>query len=287
MSAVKMTYQTITADPLLENDRQRIADFIERSAGIQMPPSKKTLIESRLRKRQRALSYNTLKEYVHFVFETEEGKLEVSHLVDALTTNKTEFYREQKHFEFLRTHLANHYQKGSICNVWSAGCSSGEEPYTLAIEMSEFRHMQSDFTFNVLATDISTKCLTTARRGVYSHDKIEPVDIALRKRYLLRSKDKAEDKVKIDPEIAKQVEFQYFNLISGDWHPMMERFSVIFCRNVMIYFNNQDRAELTRRFYQSLQPGGLLFIGHSESLIDGERLFTRLRPTVYRRNENL
>ncbi|TPV57345.1 chemotaxis protein [Aestuariibacter sp. GS-14] len=276
------TFQTIKADPLQENDRLRIADYIESTAGIQMPASKKTLIESRLRKRQRALSFETLKSYIAFVFETPDGQKERLHLLDALTTNKTEFYREAQHFEFLRSHLRNNYgTQGREIRLWSAGCSSGEEAYTLSIEMLEFQREFPQFSFSVNATDISASCIEHARRAVYHHDKIEPVDMVLRRRYLLRSRNKSDNSVKMAPEVMAPVNFDFFNLINGDWNTYHNQFSIIFCRNVMIYFNQEDRARLTQRFHQSLVEGGLLFIGHSETLLDPHGLFVRLRPTIY------
>lgn len=276
------TFQTIKADPLQENDRLRIAEFIESTAGIQMPATKKTLIESRLRKRQRALSFETLRSYISFVFDTPDGEKERLYLLDALTTNKTEFYREAQHFEFLRAHLQNNINTyNGEFKVWSAGCSSGEEAYTLGIEMLEFQREFPRFSFAVNATDISTSCLQHAKRAVYHHDKIEPVDMVLRRRYLLRSRSKNDNSVKMAPELTSVVNFDFFNLITGDWSPYHQKFSVIFCRNVMIYFNQDDRARLTQRFYQSLDDGGLLFIGHSETLIDPQGLFVRLRPTIY------
>ena len=281
---VGTVFQTITADPLEERDHQRIAHYMETHAGIQMPPAKKTLIESRLRKRQRALQFQTLKSYIAHVFETADGEQELLHLVDALTTNKTDFYREAQHFSFLRQHLAsrNNLQSGG-CHFWSAGCSTGEEPYTLAMEMLEFKREHHNFEFDILATDISASCLQTAKKAVYDHSKIEPVDMALRRRYLLRSRDKADGVVKMAPELTERVRFQFFNLITDSWAPLADKFDFIFCRNVMIYFSNEDRAELTRRFHHALAPGGILFIGHSESLIDEKRLFSRIRPTIYRK----
>lgn len=273
-------------DTLKEADRRRVSQFIEREVGIQLPQTKHSLVETRLRKRQRALGMASLSDYIDFVLADEEGINERLHMVDALTTNKTDFYREPFHFEFLAEHLSlvqkhKPYTATNPFKLWSAGCSTGEEPYTLAIELTEIKRLFSTFDFKLMATDISVSCLQTGKRGIYPHERVEPVDLALRKRYLLRSRNPQENKVQIAPEIRNKIDFMFFNLLASSFADYTAAFDVIFCRNVMIYFNNHDRNFIIENFARCLKKDGILFIGHSESLPDSSSLFKRIRPTIY------
>jgi chemotaxis protein methyltransferase CheR len=271
-------------DTISSKDRLRIAIFVDRVAGIQLPESKKVLIETRLRKRQKALGVETLKEYVDSVLEQGELSFELIYFLDALTTNKTGFYREAEHFDFLFSYIvSNRLMNNSSYEIWSSGCSSGEEPYTLAIECQELALKYSEFKAQIFATDISVSSLSTARAAIYSHDKIEMMPMEKRKRHLLRSKNKDDQRVMITDRTKAIVKFSEFNLITGDYLPLVNRFNAVFCRNVMIYFSNKDRQRLTESFAQTLVDGGLLFIGHSESLLDKCGQFERLIPTVYRK----
>lgn len=271
-------------DTLSQADRLRVAQFVDQIAGIQLPESKKVLIETRLRKRQKALGYGSLKEYVDDVLARQGNEFELIHFLDALTTNKTDFYREAEHFEFLLSYIVEHgMTRASPFRVWSAGCSSGEEPYTLAIELCELGDQLAHFRPEITATDISVSCLATARKGIYSHDKIEMMPMEKRRRHLLRAKNKADLRIMIAPETASHVSFSEFNLKTGNYTVFKHYFNAIFCRNVMIYFNNVDRQKLTEHFAASLKEGGLLFIGHSESLLDKYSQFERLVPTIYRK----
>ena len=276
----------VQQDSLTERDHKRVARYIEQTAGIQLPESKRSLIEGRLRKRQRTRGMSSLRDYLNFVFDSAEGEEERVFLLDAITTNKTDFYREPDHFKILRRHieqnLAPHRKQGwsRPLRLWSAGCSSGEEPYTLAMEMLEVQRQYSTFNFDILATDISVSCLTMAKNATYPHARIEPVSMELRRRYLLRSKDNSRDLVRIAPEVRRYVGFEEFNLLT-DLYDFKHKFDVIFCRNVMIYFNNEDRGQICQRFSNALVEGGLLFIGHSESLMDRDTNFRQISPTVY------
>ena len=277
-------------DSLSRKDHKLVAEYIERTAGIQLPESKVSLIEGRLRKRQRMTGYASLHEYINVVLNSDDDKQERLHLLDAITTNKTDFYREAEHFHTLCNHVLNtlaplHPQGWKKpLSIWSAGCSSGEEPYTLAIELMELSRELPGLEFSIYATDISNSSLVTARNATYAHDRIDPVPLALRKRYFLRSKDKTKNLVCMGPELRDKVNFDTFNLLT-DEYKFQPRFDIIFCRNVMIYFNNKDRSQIIDRFSHSLTPGGLLFIGHSETIADRSKNFKQLVPTVYQKNE--
>jgi len=276
------------SDRLSEKDRRRVAEFVTHCSGIQLPDSKQSLIESRLRKRQRTLGFSSLSDYVRYVFTSREGCNERIHLLDALTTNKTDFYRESNHFEFLRHYLEHAIRNHRVWpstepfRVWSAGCSTGEEPYTLAIELSEFQYRFPQFNFDILATDISVSSLETAFNGIYTMERANPIPELLRKRYLYRSKERSRNLVAMSEQLRRCIHFAEFNLLSNNY-AHLSCFDIIFCRNVMIYFSNQDRANITRRFHHRLKPEGMLIVGHSESLVGNQELYQRLQPTIYQK----
>ncbi|HBF07244.1 MAG: protein-glutamate O-methyltransferase CheR [Pseudomonadota bacterium] len=283
MDNIHQSFQ-IHRDPLKNKDHRRVADFIESTAGIQLPESKKTLIETRLRKRQRALQFDTLEDYLDFVLENPEGENEKVHFIDTLTTNKTDFYRESEHFDFIKNHIKSTYAlKPKKIRIWSAGCSTGEEPYTLAMEMLELKESIPDLHFEICATDISTRCLAKATKAIYEHDRVLTMPLTIRRKYLLRSKNKENPRIQIAPEVRKFVTFSSFNFMSEDWARHEQSYDFILCRNVMIYFSNADRERLTQQFSYSLKSGGVMIVGHSESLIDPKSYFNRLKATVYQK----
>lgn len=273
---------------LTDTDHRRVAAFMEQVAGIQLPAHKRTLIETRLRRRLRETAKASMREYLDFALSPAGEAGEQVLLIDALTTNKTDFFREPVHFQYLeqvvREQLAPAADLGwrQPLAVWSAACSSGEEPYTLAIVLRELQAELPGFRFQIDATDIAQSVLATARAGVYRSDRIAPVPEALRRRYFLRSRDPARGLVKMGPALKSAIEFYEFNLITGEY-PARPQYDVIFCRNVMIYFNGSDRERIIGQLRASLRPGGLLFIGHSESIGNQRNGFESLIPTVYRR----
>jgi len=261
-------------DTLTDKDHQRVATFMNEEAGIQLPKNKRNLIETRLRKRQRTLKCRSLSHYIDYALA--DTNSEQLHFIDALTTNKTEFFREASHYPFYIDYISA--QHPSTVRVWSAGCSSGEEPYTLAILAEE----HASTPVSIHATDISTSMLQRANRAVYTHDSAAPIPLHLRKKYLLRRKTETADEIKIAPSPRKRVTFEPFNLITGHY-ASLSPFDIIFCRNVMIYFNAAQRENIVRQFCRCLKPGGLLFIGHSETLNNEKAMFSSIAPTVYRR----
>ncbi|MBU1039943.1 MAG: protein-glutamate O-methyltransferase [Proteobacteria bacterium] len=264
---------------------ERFSEFIKTELGIKMPSSKKTLLEARLQKRLRELCMGSHDEYCEYLFSVSGMEEELQNLVDVVTTNTTDFFREPKHFELLSSTilpaLLDRRSGSRNVNIWSAGCSSGEEPYTLSMVLSEFARLNPGFTFSILATDISTQVLRMAVRAVYPETKIAPIPVECRKRYLLRSKDRTRRVVRIAKEARNHVRFRRLNF--------MEEFrfdgqlDVIFCRNVVIYFDRQTQEMLFSRFCRKLSPGGYLFIGHSESLAGMDLPLEPVAPTVYRR----
>lgn len=267
------------------NDRifDRFSEFIKAELGIKMPASKKTLLEARLQKRLRELCMSSHEEYCEYLFSPQGMEEELVNLVDVVTTNTTDFFREPKHFELLMSVvLPKLAARGSRkVNVWSAGCSSGEEPYTLSMVLSEFARQSNGFTFNILATDISTQVLRMAIRAVYPETKIGPIPTEYRKRYLLRSKDRTRRLVRIGPEARSHVRFRRLNFMEE--FSFDDQLDIIFCRNVVIYFDRQTQERLFSRFCGKLVTGGYLFIGHSESLAGMNLPLEPVAPTVYRK----
>lgn len=267
---------------------QRVAEFIDKEVGIQLPESKHILVEGRLRKRLRLLGYKSYKEYLDYVLVSPEGKHERLHLIDAITTNKTDFFREPEHFDYLVNKALPEIEKKrrldgrKELHVWSAGCSSGEEAYTLSMVLHEAAEVQSGMKFNILATDISKSCLDTARSAIYPENRIAPVEMSLRKKYLLRHRDKKAALVLMSPELRAKIKFGSLNLMDKNFE-VPQKMDVIFCRNVMIYFNQTVREQLVQRFEQQLVPGGYLFVGHAESLNGFKKKMEQVSPMVYRK----
>lgn len=263
----------------------RFSEFIKTELGIKMPASKKTLLEARLQKRLRELCMSSHEEYCEYLFSPKGMEEELVKLVDVVTTNTTDFFREPKHFELLSNSiLAELFARAGTSrplNVWSAGCSSGEEPYTLSIVLSEFARVNSGFRFGILATDISTQVLRMAVRAIYPETKISPINQELRKRYLLRSKDHSRRLVRIGPEARSHVRFRRLNFMEE--FSFDQQMDIIFCRNVVIYFDRPTQEMLFSRFCRKLNKGGYLFIGHSESLAGMDLPIEPVAPTVYRK----
>jgi len=269
---------------------QRFSSFIYDNVGIKMPPAKKTMLEGRLQKRLKALGMVSFEEYSDFVFSRKENDSELIHLINAITTNKTDFFREPAHFDFLvKSALpsilsSRREMQREPLRVWSAGCSSGEEPYTLAMVLSEFAEKKPDFRFSILATDISTKILETARVAIYPEDRTDTISLSLKKKYLLRNKNPALSVVRINPQLRSLVSFRRINFMDDDFG-IAEKMDIIFCRNVVIYFDKQTQQILMRKFHRQLRPGGYLFIGHSETLNGLDVNFKPVASTVYRKEK--
>jgi chemotaxis protein methyltransferase CheR len=273
-----------TTPKMSEADFRRFSQFITAELGIKLPPAKKTMLEARLQKRLRALGLGSHREYCEFLFSPQGMEQELAQLIDVVTTNTTHFFREPRHFEILAAKVIpdvlRRKGRGRVA-VWSAGCSTGEEPYTLAMVLSECAEINPELSFSILATDISTQVLTLAKRAVYAEDRIEGIPEALKRKYLLRSKDRSRRLVRMGPELRSKVNFQRLNFMRE--FDFREDLDIIFCRNVVIYFDRGTQEELFKRFCGKLIPGGYLFIGHSESLTGMDLPLVQVAPTVYRR----
>ena len=273
---------------LRDREFQLFSNFIYDNVGIKMPPAKKTMLEARLQKRLKALGIPSFEEYGNYVFSPDGRATELIHLIDVVTTNKTDFFREPGHFDFMvKTALPTILdgREGSSrdpLRVWSAGCSTGEEPYTMAMVLSEFAIGRPDFRAAITATDICTQVLQTARTGIYPEERTDPIPLNLKKKYLLRSREKSKSLVRIAPHVRSLVSFRRINFMDDDLG-ISEKMDIIFCRNVVIYFDKPTQQTLMRKFYKQLKPGGYLFIGHSETLSGLDVDFKAVAATVYRK----
>jgi chemotaxis protein methyltransferase CheR len=273
---------------LSSGDFIRLSNLIYSETGIKMPEVKKTMLEARLHKRIKALNLRDFDEYCDYLFSEKGMETEFVNMIDLVTTNKTDFFREPDHFDYLlRVALPELLDRDGIgvrkrLTLWSSACSTGEEPYTLAMVTSEFREKYRGYHFFVLATDISTRVLEKGRLGVYDEERADPIPSPMKKKYLLRSKDRSKKLVKIDPSLRCLVEFKRLNLMDAGYDiegPM----HIIFCRNVIIYFDRPTQERLINRMCRHLAPQGYLFMGHSENLHGLDVPLVQVAPTVYRR----
>ncbi len=268
---------------LTARDFQRLSRFINAVSGIKMSGAKKAMVEGRLRRRVRSLGFADFADYCRFVFDGGGLEQEGVHIIDAVTTNKTDFFREPEHFRLLAERVLPVLAgSGRPVRLWSAACSIGAEPYTLAMVASEFARSHPGFEFEILATDLSTEVLRIATAAIYSEDMVKPVPPDLRRRSLLRSKDRSLHQVRIVPELRRKVRFQNLNLME-EAYPVKGSFDVIFCRNVLIYFDKPTQAGVLSRLCEHLGPGGCLFIGHSETIAGYDLPLRPVAPTVFTR----
>lgn len=274
---------------LTHKDFIRLSEFIQAEYGIKMPEVKKTLLESRLQKRLRLLEIESFQDYCDYLFSPEGMKDEVPFFIDKITTNKTDFFRENEHFNYLTRNIlpeittSGRINKGKI-NAWSAGCSTGEEPYTLAMVLNEFTESfrPKSLSYSILATDISLEVLQIGRRAVYNELRVEPVPLELKKKYLLRSKEKDKKLIKIVPELRKTVNFGHLNFMDSDFG-LKEQMDIIFCRNVIIYFDKKTQEQILKRILRYLKTGGYFFQGHSETIQGMDLPLAQVFPTIYRK----
>ncbi len=239
---------------------------------------KTELVESRLSKRVLSFNLASYEQYFQFVDNDRSGKEQIW-MIDALTTNKTSFYREIEHFNFIRQNILPNFQERKM-RIWSAACSTGEEPYSIAVQLFEELPRIKARDVKILATDISTQVLRDAYEAVYNEHTLEPVPKAWRNKYF-QAENANKKTWRVIPEIRNIVRFARLNFMES--FPMSGPFDVIFCRNAMIYFDKPTQAKLVNRFYDLLKPGGFLFVGHSESLNGVSHSYKYIQPAVYQK----
>jgi chemotaxis protein methyltransferase CheR len=266
-------------------DFDRLSRFIYQECGIKMPEAKKSMLEARLQKRVRALGLTTFRQYCDFLFSAQGMAQELIQMIDLVTTNKTDFFREPDHFDYLVRRVLPDWltrNGGRRLAVWSAGCSTGEEPYTLAMVLNEYAERTPGFQFSILATDISTRVLEKAQLGIYEEERVEPIPLSLKRKYLLRSRDRSSERVRVSPELRQKVVFRRLNFMDDDFG-LSEPLDIIFCRNVIIYFDRPTQEQLLSHFCQHLRADGHVFLGHSETLSGLHLPLASVHPTVYRK----
>jgi chemotaxis protein methyltransferase CheR len=258
---------------------QAVSELVRQTCGIHLHGGKLELVRARLASRLRELRLADFDSYLALL-DADQGGRELTTLVDLLTTNKTSFFREPRHFDLLRERLVPElYARGRALRVWSAGCSTGEEPYSLAIVL---RHeLGSPTEARILATDISTRALARAREAIYTDEQIDAVPPAFRRTAFRCVRQEPPRSYAVDARLRSMVHFARLNL-NAHW-PMRGPFDLICCRNVMIYFARETQQALVQRFWQLLRPGGYFLAGHSESFAALEHRFEYVQPAVYRR----
>ncbi len=273
---------------LTDEQFHKIADFIQTNVGIKMPDQKKIMVQSRLYSRLKELKIDDFDKYIDYAFQKNaQGDEEIALMINVITTNLTSFFRESQHFDFMTdTALPEIAQKYDKLEVWSAACSSGEEPYTISIVVQEFmRNNNGAFKdYSVLATDISSRVLDKAINAVYPMEEIENLSFDLKKRYFLRSKDQSNPLVRLKKSIREKLVFQRLNFMDEDY-PVATMKNIIFCRNALIYFDKPTQESVIRKLIKHLVPGGYLFLGHSETIFGMDLPLKTVGPTIFKKVE--
>jgi chemotaxis protein methyltransferase CheR len=273
-------------DGLSKRNFDLLAKYIYTYSGIKMPHGKMTMLEGRLRRRLRATGMPTFDSYCDYLFKHGGLESESLFLIDAVTTNKTDFFREPKHFEYMTQtalpDIVKSYSDRRI-RVWSSACSTGAEPYTMGMVLSEFMATNApERDYFILATDLSTDVLQKAQKGIYQADLLQPVPAEMLRKYVMRPSDKRRQDMRISPKLRSRVGFARMNLMD-DTYPVGDPMHIIFCRNVLIYFDKPTQQHVLTRLCNSLIPGGYMFIGHSETVTGLDLPIKQVANTVFKR----
>lgn len=260
---------------------ERFRTLIYDESGISLSEQKRTLLASRLSKRLRDLELATFSDYYAKVTE-DPTREEFTRMLDLISTNKTDFFREPKHFDFLRERILPELGSTKRIRIWSSACSSGEEPYTIAMTLFDTVRNPDEWDFKILASDLSTRVLAKAAAGTYDEERVRDVPPDVIRRHFLRGRGESVGLLKVKPHLAEMIQFRRLNLMD-DRFPIKSSLDLIFCRNVMIYFDRPTQETLVNKFHHYLKPGGYLFIGHSESLQWVRHPFKSLAPTIYQK----
>jgi len=283
-----MMEQLQTQRPLTDREFSLFQRLIHRETGIFLPEVKKALVVSRLSRRLRTLGLTSFGAYFDVVEQDRDGEKTV--MLDNICTNETRFFREPRQFEFLENEVLPAWkargeagQMPKRIRVWSAACSTGEEPYSLAMLLRTHFPVESGWNIEILASDLSTKVLATAREGVWPIQRMAEIPPAYLRAYMLRGVRSEEGKIRAQPNIRSLIEFRRINL-NEEQYPVDGPFDLIFCRNVLIYFNRETKAAVVSRLARHLSPAGLLFLGHSETLHGAAHALQHAGPTAYARS---
>lgn len=278
-----------TIDQLSARDFARIVDLISSEIGVRLHSTKQSMVEARLRRRLRDLQMTSFAEYSDLLFRRAGLEAELPHLVNVLTTNKTDFFREPQHFELLRSTIVRdilatrRLERLPTLKVWSAACSTGAEAYTTAMVLSDMAEKSGAFRYSILGTDVSTEVLHKARIGIYSTEQIAPIPQDMQRKYLLWSRRENPPKeVRIAPELRRRTNFNYLNLMDPHY-PVDRDVDIIFLRNVLIYFSKEDQARVIDKLVSHLRPGGYLLLGHSEPMVGKSESVRQVATATFQR----
>ena len=271
-------------DRISKRNFEKLSRFIYDYSGIKMPSTKLTMLEGRLRRRLRATSITSFDDYCDFLFNHGGLEQESVYLIDAVTTNKTDFFREAKHFEFMQAVALPVLMRAGHrrLRAWSAACSTGAEPYSMAMVMEEFSESEGGIDYAILATDLSTDVLQSARNGIYTDEMVSPVPAELKRKYVMTAKVPGKREVRITPRLRSKIGFGRMNLMDEKYQ-VGDAMHIIFCRNVLIYFDKQTQAGVLSRLCDCLVSGGYMFIGHSESITGFDLPLKQVSNTVFQR----
>lgn len=265
-------------------DFKAFSDFIYSEFGIKMPEIKRVMLQGRLLKRIRELKMSSYSEYREYFFSKAGQEKELYNFLSVVTTNKTDFFREPVHFDFLAKEVLPELTARGQNNIkiWSAACSSGEELYTISIVLNEYREKNPVFNFSILGSDISENVIDKAIHGVYPEKITEVIPLNLKRKYFLKSKDRSLHMVRVSPQLQKNISLKYLNLMDP-FYDITEMYDVIFCRNVLIYFDRETQEKVINKLCRHLAIGGYLFIGHSESVANMKVPLETIKPTIFRK----
>jgi len=269
--------------PLNDSDFTKLSNFIYVNYGIKLPIFKKIMLQSRLASRLKINGMKSYSEYTKYVLSGDANESEIVNMIDLVSTNKTDFYREAAHFDFMKEVVLPNFIVGDSpqpFKIWSSASSSGEEAYTIAMVISEFIENNRKIDFEILGTDISARILEKAKLGIYPIDRVDVIPISQKKKYLLRSKDQENPMVRIVPNLRAKARFQRLNLMDSSYN-VPKDFDIIFCRNVLIYFDRETQEKVINKLCMHLKPGGYFFLGHSESISGIDVPLKPLKPTMF------
>jgi len=277
--------QNIYSQKLEEPEFVKIQDFMLNNLGVKLSPIKIVMVNSRLIKRLKASGIYNFPDYIKYALSP-EGKRngELQCMIDELTTHKTEFFREAEHFDFLKNTVLPemHQNRNTYFKMWSAGCSTGEEPYTLAMVLHQFQQLNNGFDFNISASDVSSAVLNKAITAVYKEQTVKEMDQSLVKKYFIQGKNEQQNIFTVNKVLRDKINFSLINLVDH-YKFIHNSLDVIFCRNTLIYFEDQAKREVVKKFIAKLKPGGYLFVGLSETVSQYSKDIKQVSPSVYKK----
>jgi chemotaxis protein methyltransferase CheR len=283
-----MQLQSILIEPishLSERHFRLLSELIEGHIGIRVPETKRFMLDGRLQKRVRALECFDINDYVEHLLDEENFDHELIHLIDCVTTNKTDFFREPSHFAFMRNVAVPEIirkTRGRYLKIWSAASSSGMEAYTIAMVLDDMQRAGHCFQYRILGTDISSGVLRLAEQAIYTREMIAPVPREMVQRYFMSSKDRSRGEVRVVPELRRNTAFMRMNLMDPVY-PVDRDVDIIFCRNVLIYFDKPTQSKVVEQLCGHLRPGGYLIVGHSESMVQNASIkLKQIQPTIFK-----